>query len=286
MAEAKPSGPTPGTAQPAPAAQGATGPTGASGASGATGSSGGNGSSNDPPEIGTQIADTLAKNPPPGWSVLVAFAIIVVGLIGVYILWRCRRPSDFMPSSNYAIYAGLFIMALALERLLEPFSGWFFIKADDQKAKSVASQAHAKRVTQAHVLKTPLHAAASSPPNMDQVAAAQKAATAETKKAHVLQSKRAVLMWAVATLLAMLSCAALGIFLLRSVETTTTTGKAAPSKGHASLPTPAKDPNRVLDLLATGLVVGAGTKPLHDLITQIQTSSSNAKSSGNSSTAS
>jgi hypothetical protein len=40
----------------------------------------------------------------------------------------------------------------------------------------------------------------------------------------------------------------------------------------------------VLDLLVTGLVVGAGTKPLHDLITQIQTTSGKSKASASATT--
>jgi hypothetical protein len=49
-------------------------------------------------------------------------------------------------------------------------------------------------------------------------------------------------------------------------------------------PSPAKNPNRLLDLLVTGLVVGAGTKPLHDLISQIQTTSGKAKASASATT--
>ena len=66
----------------------------------------------------------------------------------------------------------------------------------------------------------------------------------------------------------------------RSVET------PSPAKASAasSAPAPANDPNRVLDLLVTGLVVGAGTKPLHDLITQVQTSSGSSKAKASSTT--
>jgi hypothetical protein len=51
-----------------------------------------------------------------------------------------------------------------------------------------------------------------------------------------------------------------------------------------SAPNPAKNPNRLLDLLVTGLVVGAGTKPLHDLISQIQTTSGKSKASASGAT--
>jgi hypothetical protein len=45
-----------------------------------------------------------------------------------------------------------------------------------------------------------------------------------------------------------------------------------------------KNPNRLLDLLVTGLVVGAGTKPLHDLISPIQTTSAKSKASASATT--
>lgn len=105
------------------------------------------------------------------------------------------------------------------------------------------------------------------------------------KEFHRSQGGRAVLMWATASVLAMFVCAALGIFLLRSVAAPgaargSTASAAVHSPGAAaSAPSTAEDPNRVLDLLVTGLVVGAGTKPLHDLISQIQTSSGKSKAS-------
>jgi hypothetical protein len=88
-------------------------------------------------------------------------------------------------------------------------------------------------------------------------------------------------MWATASVLAMLVCAAAGVFLLHSVETPASPAKTTAASSASS---PANGPNRVLDLLVTGLVVGAGTKPLHDLITQIQTSSSSSKTKASSPT--
>jgi Luciferase-like monooxygenase len=101
----------------------------------------------------------------------------------------------------------------------------------------------------------------------------------------------AVIAAAIGSVLAMLLCASSGIFALRSVETPgaaggSTTLTSVSSPGAAlSTPSPAKNPNRVLDLLVTGLVVGAGTKPLHDLIGHLQTSASNSKASASSATA-
>jgi hypothetical protein len=220
-----------------------------------------------------------------------------VGTIVSYVVWRSVKPTDFMPSSNYAVYAGLFVMALALERLLEPFSGLFIPSVKAKKAQSTAMAAHAKRA-QVVAATSQLQAAVADPAAATQwaegalqtAAAAQNKAAVAQKEHHHSQANRAVLMWATAAVLAMLACASLGIFLLRSIETPSAVkGSTALASGRSSsaapsAPSPAKNPNRVLDLLVTGLVVGAGTKPLHDLITQIQTTSGKSKASASATT--
>jgi hypothetical protein len=201
-----------------------------------------------------------------------------------------------MPSSDYATYAGLFIMALAVERILEPFSSLFVRKTQDKKAKSRVTAAKAKHAQTAATVSGAHAAAAVSAGQAKravvvQQAAADKAAAARTaaaeaqKKAalaqaafHRSQGARAVMMWATASVLAMAVCAFLGIFLLRSVETP----RPAKPGTTSSASSTAKDPDRLLDLLVTGLVVGAGTKPLHDLISQIQTSSGSSKAKASS----
>jgi hypothetical protein len=205
-----------------------------------------------------------------------------------------------MPSSNYATYAGLFIMALAIERILEPFSGLFIQGMNKKKATSRAAAAQARRAQTAVVASgtraavvvpvgQPKRVAAAQQAAADQrTAAVQRAAAAQKEAAvaqtdhHLTQAGRAVLMWATASVLAMCVCAALGIFLLRSVQTPgQTPAKAAAA---SSAPGTAEDPNRLLDLLVTGLVVGAGTKPLHDLISQVQTSSGSSKAKASATT--
>lgn len=237
----------------------------------------------DDDDVIEDATNLLAVDPPTWPWVLAAFGIIAAGTAASYLVWRSVKPADFMPSSNYAAYAGLFIMALAIERILEPFSGLFAPKTKVKKAICRATAARAKRAQTA--------AASSGPDSVGAVPVAQMAAAAAAQtEFHRSQGARAVLMWATASVLAMFACASLGIFLLRSVET------PSPAKGRAasasvssrsaasSAPSSAKDPNRLLDLLVTGLVVGAGTKPLHDLISQIQTSSGNSKAKASSTT--
>jgi hypothetical protein len=242
--------------------------------------------------------NNLLNADPPSWPwILAAFGILAVGTIVSYVVWRSVKPADFMPSSNYAVYAGLFVMALAIERVLEPFSGLFIPSVKTKKAQSTAMAAHAKRA-QVVAAASELHAAVADPAaaaqraevTLQAAAAAQKDAAVAQKEHHHSQANRAVLMWATAAVLAMLACGALGIFLLRSIETpgavkgSTASASVRSSSAAPSAPSPAKDPNRLLDLLVTGLVVGAGTKPLHDLISQIQTTSGKSKASASATT--
>jgi hypothetical protein len=240
---------------------------------------------------------SLLNADPPSWPwILAAFGILAVGTIISYVVWRSVKPTDFMPSSNYAVYAGLFVMALALERVLEPFSGLFIPSVKAKKAQSTAMAAHAKRA-QVVAATGQLDAAVADPAaaqraqeTLQAAAAAQKDAAVAQKEHHHSQANRAVLMWATAAVLAMLACASLGIFLLRSIETpsavkgSTASASVRSSSAAPSAPSPAKNPNRLLDLLVTGLVVGAGTKPLHDLISQIQTTSDKSKASASATT--
>jgi hypothetical protein len=223
-------------------------------------------------------ANTLLAANPPTWPwILFAFGILSAGTALSYLVWRSVKPADFLPSSNYATYAGLFIMALAIERILEPFSGLFVPTTKEKKATSRVTAARARSAQVAVARGVP------RPPGAVPVGQAQTEAAVAQTEFHRAQGARAVLMWATASVLAMLVCAALGIFLLRSVETPspakgiTASASVSSSSAHSPPPSSAKDPNRLLDLLATGLVVGAGTKPLHDLISQIQTSSGNSK---------
>jgi hypothetical protein len=253
----------------------------------------------DGTDISTEVNSLLAANPPPWQWILLAFVILAAGTVGSYFLWKGLKPADFKPSSDYATYAGLFIMALAIERILEPFSGLFL---PGTKRKKAASRATAARAKHAQTVATSAPRAAVVVPvgparkaaGAEQAAAVQRATAARTAAAatqreaalaqtkfHRAQGARAVLMWATASVLAMLVCAAAGVFLLHSVETPASTAKTSAGSSASS---PANGPNRVLDLLVTGLVVGAGTKPLHDLITQIQTSSSSSKAKASSPT--
>jgi len=84
------------------------------------------------------------------------------------------------------------------------------------------------------------------------------AAAAAQAALEKLRQNKAVLFWGLATLAGMVMSALTGIYLLDIV-----------------IETPQPPPP--LDILVTGLVVGGGTKPLHDLITRIEKAKDNAQ---------
>ena len=185
--------------------------------------------------------ESAAKSGPAHpWAPPVGLAVLVAGAVGAWALYKAVDPTDFVPGSQYAAFAGLFVVSLAVERLLEPFSGYLVPTVELTKQKRDAMMALAI--------------------NTGEHKHAQLAAEVQ-KELGKTRADRAILMWAIASVVAMLGSAALGVFLLRSVV-------VQPA---------GKDPNRFLDLLVTGLVVGAGTKPLHDLTSRIQVSRDKAQ---------
>jgi hypothetical protein len=157
---------------------------------------------------------------------------------------------DIKIREQFSIFAVLYIVAQASERLVEPLM------------KNVAPQEveHAKaavkvtaKTRQAAVLAGNPEAAASS---AAEESVAQKALDR-------IQGQRAVIAWAIASSFALIICGLLGLGLIEAVSTTDVTGfKEALF--------------RRVDVIVTGLAIGAGTKPLHDLITRIEKSKSAA----------
>lgn len=178
-----------------------------------------------------RAASTTRATPALGFA-LAGLALAIAGAIAGWILFEAVDPEPFRPASDYSAFAALFILAAAVERLLEPFTP--YVKPDTEDTKKE------------------LEAAVVRAENDD------APETAANKQAQLdrERSERAFLLWGIATLVATLACAGLGVLLIRSVA--------------AAAQAPLDDPNRFLDLVVTGFVVGAGTKPLHDLIARLE----------------
>jgi len=169
----------------------------------------------------------------PGTGQQFGYTVLGVGLAAAAFLiaWRLHgnRSSTYRIDNQWSALTGLFILALAIERALEPFSrklGPDTTKRKVKKDEALAGSRAADRKGRA--------------PEFDSAVETCRRLTA-------------VVTWGVATGLSFLLCAKLNITLMEAV--------AANGSGQ---------PPFWADLLVSGLVVGAGTKPLHDLVTNIE----------------
>ena len=139
---------------------------------------------------------------------IIGSSLVIGGALGSYLIAAQRGIPAYELKEGINIFAVFFIMAQALERLLEPIT--HFLPGQDKPSEGE---------------------------NCEAIAAD-------------LRRQRSTLIWALASFLGMLSSAYLGVFILRAIGVT-----SAPLW---------------IDITVTGLAVGAGTKPLHDLISRIE----------------
>jgi len=161
------------------------------------------------------------------------YTVLGVGLaVGAFFAaWGLHgsASSTYRIDNQWSALTGLFILALAIERALEPFSRKLGPDTTKRKAKRDKALAGPRP-------------------------AGQRDRTPELQNAiEISRRLTAVVTWGVATGLGFLLCAVLNITLLQAVR----------ANGSGQPPFWA-------DLLVTGLVVGAGTKPLHDLVANIE----------------
>jgi len=162
------------------------------------------------------------------WYTVLALGIASAAFAGA---WRLHgnTASTYRIGSQWGAFTGLFILALAIERALEPFS------------RKLGPDTTKRRDTQARTL------AGAQADDTDEIAVECQLAV------DMCRRLTAVVTWGLATGLAFLLCAQLNITLMQAIRAS---GSGAPPFWA--------------DLLVTGLVVGAGTKPLHDLVSSIE----------------
>ena len=186
---------------------------------------------------GTNSASPAAATPPlppmPGKAEQLRSTGIALGIAAVFFAaawWlHGNTSSAYRIDSQWGAFAGLFILALAIERALEPFS------------RKLGPDTTALKTDRDRTL-------ASAPAdNMKDLAVEYQL------RVEMYRRLTTVVTWGMATGLAFLLCAQLNITLMQAVSAS---GSAAPPFWA--------------DLLVTGLVVGAGTKPLHDLVSNIE----------------
>lgn len=183
--------------------------------------------------------------PSPG---LVLFAYALVAVAGfVAVKWAEESDVVIEAAEGFASFAVIYIVAQAVERLVQPFT--YFLGKAGEKKEAEKGLAGAE--------KDQVRALLEEDPNRAVTAAAKKAE--EEEKLEGIQASRALLFWALATAISLLVCGRLGLGLIQSVAEVT-------GGDDGGVP----DWFRNWDVIITGLAIGAGTKPLHDLISFVQ----------------
>jgi hypothetical protein len=174
------------------------------------------------PTAGGAATPTDTSLPDPTKVAKWALVAMLLVAAAVAVIWNnvFHAGVPFDPAkegaANFALFAGFYVAAQIIERLLELIS------------------------PELPVWNVP------EPPDPTKTATAEQKATA---KAAQVKADRAFAAQGLATVLGVVASCAFGLFFLNAM------GIAA---------------SHTVDSAATGLLIGAGTKPLHDLITTIQ----------------
>jgi len=195
----------------------------------------------------SQVAAWKAADPASLKAIIPSIITVAAATVGMWFAYKYAiKPTTIGIAKSYVPYAAVIAVTAALERLLEPLS--------QQLMPSTAAKAEAaesRTAAQADAA-NPLMKATDVQPKVNQAADAQA-------KVETLRTNRAVLFWAIASIFGVGISGGFGLFLLQSIAT-----------GHV---------NSFLDLAVTGLTIGAGTKPTHDLITSLQAKASGSPAS-------
>ncbi len=169
---------------------------------------------------------------------------------GQYDTLKAATQGGAAAAGTLSMFATFYVAAQAIERLLEPLSNALLNK--DSAAGTYASKVD-DALKKAEDLAT---AASSDRPSPEDIKAKKTAAETALKgvadaknKVDFLSQARTMLFWALATAVGMVASAALKLYFLVLVGM------------HPA--------ERWIEVLATGLIIGSGTKPLHDLISTI-----------------
>ena len=213
---------------------------------------------------GAQIGPVSATATQPNAGIPVVLGCMLAVAVAATIMWfayaRWIQPKPIQIKTGYVPFAGLVVVTAALERLLEPLSQVLMPKNQQVPRKSAAAKPAGGKVTLAEKRSAARRAVqaraeaqkAAADPTVSTPVVQQLVATAATAQAaaDARRTERAIFFWAIASICGLGISGGFGFFLLQSV-----------ASGHV---------NTVFDLVVTGLAIGAGTKPLHDLITSIQ----------------
>jgi hypothetical protein len=179
---------------------------------------------------GHELAASVASPPAQAWSVVAGLGLTGLGAFVAWNIATLSQPTVFQVGNQMSAFAALFVFSAAVERLIEPLTRWMPGRGPQERYERAVADMD------------------NGVPGAIHAAAYHKAAADQAR------ASRGILMWGIATFLATVLSASAGFYLLRLIS-------ADPGWHGVST---------WVDALVTGLIVGSGTKPLHDLWNRIQ----------------
>ncbi|MEV8512418.1 hypothetical protein [Dactylosporangium sp. NPDC051484] len=179
-------------------------------------------------------AAAVASQPAGVGALIAAFLLVAAGGAGSWALYHFGVNAEeiHLPDAT-ALFGVLFAFATALERVLEPFARFM----PGQHAKGELERAVANMANKYHDA------------TLDDLIQVAHAKSLVDKG----RASRGLISWGIAVALATVASASGGLYLLHSIAGT----------GWQGIPV-------WVDAIITGVVVGSGTKPLHDVISKVQ----------------
>ncbi|WP_433217022.1 hypothetical protein ACQP00_08875 [Dactylosporangium sp. CS-047395] len=187
-----------------------------------------------PPAAPGSEAAAVTTQPASVGSLIAAFLLVAAGGAGSWALYHFGVNADeiHLPDAT-ALFGVLFAFATAVERVLEPFARFM----PGQHAKGELEKAVANMANKYHDATLD-----------DLVQVAHAKSMVDRGRAD-----RGLISWGIAVALATVASASGGLYLLHSIA----------GDGWQGIPV-------WIDAIITGVVVGSGTKPLHDVISKVQ----------------
>jgi hypothetical protein len=185
-----------------------------------------------PAPAGQENAAAVASMPAKSWAVVSGIGIAGIGAFAAWNINQLGAPPVFRIGDTMSTFGALFVLSAATERVLEPFSRWMPGRTEVERYERAVADLE------------------NGVPGAMNAAAHYKAATDSAR------ASKGILMWGIATFAATIFSASAGFYLLRMLSDNPSWNGVAPW----------------MDALITGLVVGSGTKPVHDVIQRFQNS--------------
>jgi hypothetical protein len=193
-------------------------------------------------------------------TAVLSMALVVLGalLFDGWLPDSAFGQAPAQPLEGVTIFAVFFVAAQALERLMEPLSKVILPKETVENKKEKEEKALKDEVNQIAADRAEAEEGVQGTPPSTAEAERKAQELAKTRaQADARQKKRVILFWGLASVIAMLASATMKLYFLKTVGIANST--------------------RWIEILATGLIIGAGTKPLHDLVKAIQAKSESAQ---------